>query len=102
MASREGNAPAIDLVRWGIAIRLVEKFAYREIDQRGPALEGSVTACRHNDQLSTRQIAEYFGILFDRCEVVVASHDEHRYRDLLEVGGFDHHGLKPHVVALRQ
>ena len=34
--------------------------------------------------------------------IVIASHYEHRHRDLFEVDRLDHHGLKPHVVALRQ
>ena len=92
----------IELVGWGALIGWVQKLAYREIDQLRALVERSVVARWHNDELPIRQITEDFGIFFGGGEVVVASHDQYRYRYLLKVGGFDHHGLKPHVVAFRQ
>jgi hypothetical protein len=58
---------------------LVQKFAYCEIDQLWALAKRSVVARGHNDELPIRQISEYFGIFFDGGEVVVASHDKHRY-----------------------
>jgi len=66
---------ATDLVRGDFAFWLVEKFAYREIDQVGSAVESSVVTRRHNDQLPVRQGSVYLGVLFDRGKVMVASHD---------------------------
>jgi hypothetical protein len=62
-------------VRWVFAVWLVEKFAYRKIDQVGPVVERTVVTRWHNDQLTMWQAPVYLGVLFDRCEVVVASHD---------------------------
>ena len=57
----------------------VEKLAYREIDQVRSSGERSVVTRRHNNQLPVRQAPVYLGILFDRCEVVVASHNKDWY-----------------------
>jgi hypothetical protein len=43
----------IALLRWRLAVWLVEKLAYREINQIGPLVECSMIARRHNNQLST-------------------------------------------------
>jgi hypothetical protein len=53
------------LVPWGVIVRLVEKFAYGEIDQVRPAHKRSMTARRHDDQLPFRQGTVYLGIFFD-------------------------------------
>jgi len=62
------------LVRWGFIVWLVEKFAYREIDQVRPAVKRSVLTRRHYEQLRMRQSAKYLGVLLNRCEVVIARH----------------------------
>ena|SRR5437660_5473840 len=85
-------------ILWG----WVEKLTYREIDQVRSALKGSVAGRRDDDELSIRQASVYFDRFFDRREVVIASHDENRCRDLFEVGGFHHDGDYPHAIALLQ
>jgi hypothetical protein len=78
-APAQHSAPTTELVRRGDVIGLVQKLAYCEINNVRSQVERSVVACRHNHQLATRQAPVYLGVLFDRCEVVVASHDEYRY-----------------------
>jgi len=51
------------LVRWGVAVRFVEKLTDCQIDQIGPTDECSMIARRHKNQLPARQIPRYFGIL---------------------------------------
>jgi len=42
------------LVRWRLAIGLLEKLTYRQIDQIGPTIERSMLARWDNNQLPTR------------------------------------------------
>ena len=58
---------------------LVEKLTYCEINKVPLLVERSVVARGYNDQLATWQAPVYLSVFFDRCEVVVASHDEHWY-----------------------
>src|SRR5256885_3072890 len=90
------------LVCSGAAIRLVEKLTYREIYKFRSFLQGSVASRRHNDKLPIRQAPEYLDRFLYRREIVIASHDENRCRDLFEVGGVDRDGGYPHGVALSQ
>ena len=90
------------LVCSGAAIRLVEKLTYREIYKFRSFLQSSVASRRHNDELPIRQAPEYLDRFLYRREIVIASHDENRCRDLFEVGGFDRDGGYPHGVALPQ
>ena len=90
----------------GAALRppnwLLGKLAYREIRDFRPVPQSSVASRQQYDELPVWQAAADRGGLVYRGKGVIASHGKHRCGNFLEVGGFDHNRLNPHLIALRQ
>ena len=76
--------------RIAFVVGLLEKFADGEIDQFWSDLKCAVPRSRHHEKLPARQTSKYLRGLFDRREVMIARHDQHRRMDFLQVTRIDH------------